>query len=603
MAALINLTVNSSTQQAQADLDNYISKSETTRAEVEKFRDSFDGKELDSFIDKTNRASAAVTATDGPLKGMQTEQKALRKEIQSLIKSGLDPQSDVLAEITARYDQVTTEVESLQAQEKKLKAEATSASKAASAQAKATQDLTDKQKSANTSFVNGIKHLATMALAYVSVQQAVSFMSSATEDATEYTKSIANINTMIEITDEDYQKLDDSITKVSEDLAISKSELTAGIYQAVSAGATSLSDAMDTVDASAILATGALIDNADAVDIVTTATNAYGKANMSASTAVDTFFTIVDQGKITGQELSSVIGKSISLYAQAKIPLDQLGAGISTLTKVGVPAAQTTTQLNAIIKAFIKPTTAMTKALSDAGYASGSYLLKTEGLTGGLEFLNTVTNGNIESMAELLPDVEGLNGAVALTADSMSVFNGVMEEFNNKQDAGVEASLKQTDGFAKEAFQIDQAKIKVENFRIELGEKFLPVMASTITHADDLAYALLGLVSGMVVFVAIAKGATIVNTLSVAFTALTAAMATNPIGAIAVVITAVLIPALVYMYKNWDTVSVGIQTSLAILKEKFDVVAIGFQSSWTIAIKLCGGWFLKRYSRGCITSN
>ena len=584
MAALVNLTVNSSTAQAQSDLDSYVSKSEEVRKEVEKFRESFDGKELDSFIDKTTRAAAAVTATDGPLKGMKTEQKALRKEIQTLISSGLDPQSDALAEITTRYDKVTAEVETLEAQEKKLKAESVKASKAAKAQATNTKDLATQQQAANTSFKNGIKHLVGMAAAYVSVQQAISFVSNATQDATDYLNAIAEVNTLIDVTDQEFQDLDKSLTAVSEQFAIQKTELTAGVYQALSAGAESLGDAMTIVKSSAVLATGALVSTSDAVDIVTTAINAYGSANLSAEEAVDSFFTIIDKGKIQGDELSQVIGTSISLFAQAKIPLDELGTGIATLTKVGIKGANATTYLNAVVSAFITPSEAMTKAVENAGYASGEALLNTEGLSGAIAFLDEKTNGSLDALGDLVPSIRGIKGAAGLSSNEMATFNDVVDAFNEKAGAGADAAEKITDGFAADAFTIEQAKIKFENFRIELGQNMLPVVASAITHADDLAYALLGLTAGLTAFLIVTKGAALVNILTTAFKGLTAAIAANPLGAIAVVITAVLVPALVYLYKNWDVVSIYIQTSLAIIKEKFSLVAIAFKSGWVIAV-------------------
>jgi hypothetical protein len=68
---------------------------------------------------------------------------------------------------------------------------------------------------------------------------------------------------------------------------------------------------------------------------------------------------------------------------------------------------------------------------------------------------------------------------------------------------------------------------------------------------------------------AITKGAAIIHGLATAFKALTAAIASNPIGAIAVVITAVLIPALIALYKNWDTVQTYLQQGLARLQFAF----------------------------------
>jgi hypothetical protein len=87
---------------------------------------------------------------------------------------------------------------------------------------------------------------------------------------------------------------------------------------------------------------------------------------------------------------------------------------------------------------------------------------------------------------------------------------------------------------------------------------------------------------------------TAVTAIATAFKILTAAMASNPIGAIAVVITAVLIPAIIYLYKNWDKVCVYIEKWCAELGQDFKIVGakikegfvIGFNAAKIAAISL-----------------
>src|SRR5574344_1436122 len=86
----------------------------------------------------------------------------------------------------------------------------------------------------------------------------------------------------------------------------------------------------------------------------------------------------------------------------------------------------------------------------------------------------------------------------------------------------------------------------------------------------------------------------VITAVSTAFKILTAAMASNPIGAIAVVITAVLIPAIIYLYKNWDKVCVYIQKWCADLGQDFKIVGarikegfvVGFNAAKIAAISL-----------------
>src|SRR5574344_3135860 len=86
----------------------------------------------------------------------------------------------------------------------------------------------------------------------------------------------------------------------------------------------------------------------------------------------------------------------------------------------------------------------------------------------------------------------------------------------------------------------------------------------------------------------------VITAVSTAFNVLTAAIAANPIGAIAVVITAALIPAIIYLYKNWDKVCVYIEKWCAELGQDFKIVGakikegfvVGFNGAKIAAISL-----------------
>ncbi|MDR1926613.1 MAG: hypothetical protein LBQ13_02900 [Endomicrobium sp.] len=130
-----------------------------------------------------------------------------------------------------------------------------------------------------------------------------------------------------------------------------------------------------------------------------------------------------------------------------------------------------------------------------------------------------------------------------------------------------------------------QARLKaaLTGVSTELTSKLLPSLtdvingvANFIASIDDwenkletIGYVLAGVTAGLIAFLVVAKGAAIIHGVATAFKALTAAMAANPIGAIAVLITAVLIPALIALYKNWDTVQTYLQQGIARVQYAF----------------------------------
>jgi len=126
-------------------------------------------------------------------------------------------------------------------------------------------------------------------------------------------------------------------------------------------------------------------------------------------------------------------------------------------------------------------------------------------------------------------------------------------------------------------------KTALTGVQTELTSKLLPGMTDVISKVADFianfddwervitiaGYALAGLTAGLTAFLIITKGAAAIQVVVTAFKALNAAIAANPIGAIAVVITAVLIPALIYLYRNWDMVQTYLSQGIARLEYAF----------------------------------
>jgi hypothetical protein len=141
-------------------------------------------------------------------------------------------------------------------------------------------------------------------------------------------------------------------------------------------------------------------------------------------------------------------------------------------------------------------------------------------------------------------------------------------------------------------------KAALTGVQTELTSKLLPGITGAvngitnfIASVDDwekilkiAGYALAGLTAGVTAFLIISKGEAAIKTMATAFKALNTAIAANPIGAIAVVITAVLIPALIYLWKNWDTVQTYISQGVARLEYAFKWFTSQIKEKFVIAV-------------------
>jgi tape measure domain-containing protein len=109
--AQIKLTVSSNFQEASKQMQGF---SELTEKELKRIQTAI-GKiksdEIDSFIQKNQRAANAVRATRGPVESLAAEHAGLRRQIETLIRNGMDPMSDDLKTLRREYERTTREIE------------------------------------------------------------------------------------------------------------------------------------------------------------------------------------------------------------------------------------------------------------------------------------------------------------------------------------------------------------------------------------------------------------------------------------------------------------------------------------------------------------
>jgi len=456
--ANITLTVRTNFAAASKDIEALGDLTEDESDKMVRALNQIKGEELKKFEHRTKLATAAVKAVKGPVAALAHEQKTLGRNIQNAIKSGIDPQSESLEDLRAQYEQVSSQIEATtRAQEMNTK----------------TQEMNTKAARAAS--------IAFAALAAVTAAASAKGV----QAYAEYSKSLANLHTLTDISETKFKAVDAAFTKMSVKYAISKKNLAEAAYQAVSAG-DSIDEALKTVEASAKLSRGGLMDVAIATDILTTATNAYGRANLDAEEAADVYFSIINEGKITGEQLAQSIGQSIPLFAAAKIPIEQLGAGFATLTKVGVSSSEATTQLNAVVNGFLKPSAKLSEALQEAGYASGEALLKAEGLEGAINLLMSASGGAVDVVAKLVPNLRGLQGTLGLASKDSELLKEALMALGDSAGAADEAFLRQTEGIASGAYSMDQARVAVENLQIAIGEKLMPMIGEVADRISEI---------------------------------------------------------------------------------------------------------------------
>lgn len=330
--------------------------------------------------------------------------------------------------------------------------------------------------------------------------------------ADKWQKSFANVSTLVDTAAVDVQGMSKELLGLDGSLG-SAAELTDGLYQALSASVEP-SQAVKFVGESAQFAKAALVDTNTAVDVITTGLNAYGLEADKAGSISDKLFTVIKTGKTTGDELASTIGSSIPLAANMGISFDELGASIAIMTRQGISAAESTTQFNAVVNGFLKPSDNMAASLAEMGFASGEAAIESLGFKGALDKVAESTGGSKEELAKLFGNTRALRGALALTGKGAADFDEVLGQVTNSAGATQTAFEKQ--------------ELTFETLKNQMGT--ISILAGNVgkTFVDELAVGASEAAGGMIDFILSGRAAEpigkIIGGISGSFTALKGAL-------------------------------------------------------------------------------
>ncbi len=274
----------------------------------------------------------------------------------------------------------------------------------------------------------------------------------------------------------------DSIKEISVATARGPQELAEALFFITSAGLEG-KDALDALEVSARAAAAGLGDTATIADVVTSAVNAYGPAMGGAAVATDVLVATVREGKAEASSLASAMGRVIPIASQMGITFDQVGAAIAAMTRVGLDANEASTALKGIMNSLLKPTTDASKALAEVGLSAAGLReeIREKGLLTALQTITDAFEGQDAATVRVFGNVRALTGVLSLMGSNADATADIFDEL-----ATSTGSLESAFGAAADtgAFAFEQARVRIENAILEVGEEILPKLADAI---DDIA--------------------------------------------------------------------------------------------------------------------
>ena len=292
--------------------------------------------------------------------------------------------------------------------------------------------------------------------------------------ASDFEASMTKIQSLVGKSEQEVASLTKSVMGLAGSTARAPQELAEAMFFITSAGIDA-ADAAGVLEASAKAAAVGLGDTATIADLATSAMNAYGKENLSASNATDVMVAAVREGKLEASELAGSMGRVLPIASAMGVSFNEVGAAFASLSRTGTNAAEAATQVRGILSSLLRPTVQAEEALTGMGLSSEGLReqLQEKGLLSTLKTLADEFDGNAAASASVFGNVRALSGVMDLMGKNVAGTEAIFASMNDTLGA-TDAAFKVTSETS--AFKMSQAISDFKVAMITLGQTVIPIV-------------------------------------------------------------------------------------------------------------------------------
>lgn len=307
------------------------------------------------------------------------------------------------------------------------------------------------------------------------------------EAASKFETATAKIYTIADSGAVSLENMRADLMDMSNELGKSVNELAEASYQAISAGVKT-ADAAGFVNQASKLATAGFTDTTSAVDVLSTALNAYGMEADQAGRVSDVLVITQKLGKTSVDELAQSVGKVIPTAAAYGVELEQLGAAYASLTASGVKTSESTTYINQMLLELADTGSTVSGILRDKTGQSFTELMKSGASLGDvMAILGESVNGDATSFSNLWSSSTAGTASLTLFNAGAEKFNATLQEVSGSAGA-TEAAFRTMADTSEQAH--NRLITAAENLQIVVGDQLAPSYAAlNETGADLLTWA------------------------------------------------------------------------------------------------------------------
>ena len=404
-----------------------------------------------------------------------------------------------------------------------------------------------------------------------------------TQVSMEFETAMAKVGTIADESQKPLGDMRNEILALSGETGKSVGELAEATYQAISASVATES-AVDFVGTANKLAVGGFSDTTTAVDILTTAINAYGMSADDAAKISDVLITTQNLGKTSVAQLGASMGMVIPLAAAYNMDLEDLSASYALLTANGTQTAQATTYVKAALNELGSTSSVVGSTLKKkTGKTFAELMAEGNSLGDVLQVLADSVDGDTTAFNNMWSSSDAGVGMLSILNSGTSKYNSLVQAMEGSTGAATTAfeKMSETGEFAQQRFQN-----AIENLKIAIGDELAPVLMELqqsgadamewatefVKEHPEVVAAVTALAAALAVLAAALVGLLVVQQVTTAFTKFSAALLANPVGAVAVALTALTAAAVAFGAVMKDRTSESVKNRKAIdqCKDSYD---------------------------------
>lgn len=304
-------------------------------------------------------------------------------------------------------------------------------------------------------------------------------MAGASRSFGNFEESLAKIEGLVGIHRDQLEAWKGDIHDIASETARAPQELADALFFVTSAGLRG-EEAMAVLKQSARGATAGLGDTVTIADLLTSAINAYGSENLTATMAVDALTEAVRLGKLESTALAGAMGRIMPVSSALGVEFNEVAGLMAAMSKTGTTAEEAVTQLNRVMLTLLKPADGAVKALNKMGISFDELRAQagSEGLWPVLVRLKEAFGGNNQALVEIFPNIRALRGVFDLLGPQMESNDLLLREMAKSTGVLDEAFDAVAD---TQNFRLRQAMAEIKSQIIEIGEAVVPMVNRIIT--------------------------------------------------------------------------------------------------------------------------